>query len=347
MSNLIKAKQIICEKIANAQSIGITTHINPDGDGYCAALALQKIISGLGKASRIWMDEDNLERFDFLFRPELSLAVQDPDVQVFSPKLNLDIQKIDLLFVLDCNSYERIGVRRSLLDNSKFLVVLDHHILENHPIQADLAYIETAYVSVGAIIHALFRDEIASMPASDRVYTANCLYTTILNDTNNYANANTNAAVFEFASSLCNLGIKPNLLYKEFFLNHAAEEMRYVGQTLATIELHLGRRILSMHSTLAMSLENRIDPESVMNITRWVQGVAGIDAIIYLRETADETYKVSLRSIHLDVNAIAVKYDGGGHRQASGCTIKGSRTQVLDLLLRDFNQAITDYDKSR
>ncbi|GAB1366957.1 bifunctional oligoribonuclease/PAP phosphatase NrnA [Candidatus Cloacimonadaceae bacterium] len=347
MNNLAELKRRICNMVAEAESIGITTHLNPDGDGYCAALALQKIISAMGKKSVIWMDEDNLKRFDFLLHPALSLASQNPEVQIFYPDIPLSRQKTDLLFVVDCNSYERIGMRRSLLDNSGFIALLDHHILENHPIQADLAFIDTAYVSVGAIIHELFQEEIASLPSADKVYVANCLYTTILNDTNNFANANTNAEVFELAAELSRLGIKPNLLYKEFFLNHAAEEMRYVGQTLSTIALHHDRRILSMYSTQEMSLENQVDPESVMNITRWVQGVAGIDAIVYLLETSENTFKISLRSINLDVNAIAVKYGGGGHRQASGCTILGTREEVLSKLLSDIQQAITEYDQNR
>ena len=83
---------------------------------------------------------------------------------------------------------------------------------------------------------------------------------------------------------MVNLGVRPNEQYRNFFLNHSPEEMRYIGETLSTIELHYQRKILIMHSTLAMSKENNIDPESIMNATRWVQGVIGIEVIIYLRE---------------------------------------------------------------
>jgi len=130
------------------------------------------------------------------------------------------------------------------------------------------------------------------------------------------------------------------LLYKEFFLNHSAEEMRYVGQTLATIELHHNRKVLFMHSTLQMSIENNIDPESVMNITRWVQGVAGLDAIVYFREEEPGRYKLSLRSTKLDVNRIAVNYGGGGHIKASGCTIASSLPEIKARLLQELSAAI-------
>jgi len=329
---MIKLKQTIMAQIMAAESIAITTHINPDGDGFCAALALQRILQCLNRNSTIWMDNDDLSRYAFLDDG------QPTDVRSFATAQS--VQNYDLAFVLDCNSYDRIGARRQLLDNAKNTVMLDHHVVEHNPIEADISLIETHYVSVGAILFALFKTEIISQKGKHKIYTGNCLYTTILNDTNNYANANTDAAVFALASELTELGIKPYQLYKEFFLNHSAEEMRYVGQTLATIELHHNRKVLFMHSTLQMSIENNIDPESVMNITRWVQGVAGLDAIVYFREEEPGRYKLSLRSTKLDVNRIAVNYGGGGHIKASGCTIASSLPEIKARLLQELSAAI-------
>jgi len=329
---MTELKQAIMAQIMAAESIAITTHINPDGDGFCAALALQRILQCLNRNSTIWMDNDDLSRYAFLDDG------QPTDVRSFATAQS--VQNYDLAFVLDCNSYDRIGARRQLLDNAKNTVMLDHHVVEHNPIEADISLIETHYVSVGAILFALFKTEIISQKGKHKIYTGNCLYTTILNDTNNYANANTDAAVFALASELTELGIKPYQLYKEFFLNHSAEEMRYVGQTLATIELHHNRKVLFMHSTLQMSIENNIDPESVMNITRWVQGVAGLDAIVYFREEEPGRYKLSLRSTKLDVNRIAVNYGGGGHIKASGCTIASSLPEIKARLLQELSAAI-------
>jgi len=317
-----------------ADSIAITTHLNPDGDGYCSALALQRILHCLGKGSVIWMDNDDLSRYAFLDDGVPS------EVRIFTEQQLAP--SYDLAFVLDCNSYDRIGARRILLDNAKSTVMLDHHMVEHNPIETDLSLVEPHYVSVGAILHELFKAEIASQDSHDKIYIGNCLYTTMLNDTNNYANANTDAAVFYLAAELTTLGIKPYQLYKEFFLNHSADEMRYVGQTLATIELHQDRKVLFMHSTLKMSQENGIDPESVMNITRWVQGVRGLDAIVYFCEEEPGRFKLSLRSIKLDVNKIAVQYGGGGHTKASGCTIDGSLAEIKAKLLQDLRAALAN-----
>lgn len=327
----------IIELIKSAQSIVITTHVNPDGDGFCAALALQRILSVWNKDSIILTDNDDLSRYAFLMDAS-SMAVFNKDA--------MPLPDADLLFVLDCNSYDRLGDRSVLVESARHTVLLDHHVVEHSPITAEYSIIDPAYVSVGAIIFELFRECILSQNQDDQLYVGNCLYTTILNDTNNYANANTNAAVFTFAADLCALGIKPHVLYKEYFLNHSAEEMRYVGETLSTIELHFGRKLLTMHSTLEMMNRNNLNADSIMNITRWVQGVQGLDAIAYLREDAQGKYVLSLRSVKLNVNEIAVRYGGGGHRQASGATVHGTFSEVMSMLLRDFQEAIENHERS-
>ena len=47
--------ELLPDLLVAADSITITTHLNPDGDGYCAALALQRIIAKLGKPSTSWL----------------------------------------------------------------------------------------------------------------------------------------------------------------------------------------------------------------------------------------------------------------------------------------------------
>ncbi len=324
----------LLELISSADSIVITTHISPDGDGYCAALALQRIISFLGKNSLLVTDNDDLSRYNYLRDGKGN--------ETRFAMLNVEDLNFALAIVLDCNSYDRLGDRRALIEKAQLTVVLDHHEKENNLIPAELSYIEPAFACVGEMLYALFEPEILEMPDADCLFVSNCLYTTILNDTNNFVNANTDAAVFIFASKLAYLGIKPNEQYRHFFMNHSAEEMRYIGETLATIELYYQRRILTMYSTTAMSRDNNIDPESIMNATRWVQGIKGIEVIIYLREEQEGVYKISLRSETVDVNKIAVPYGGGGHKQAAGCYLYGKLDEAKEKLLKDVINAIAD-----
>ncbi len=314
----------LLEQLLPGRSVGIMSHIEPDGDGFAASLALQQIFRTWGLASEIVVDPDtHLERFSFLMEGSV--------VRTHTAGL-----RYDLLIVLDCNSYSRINAREEVVHNSGHIILIDHHVPENGIIKTDYSFVDTFAVSAGAIVYRALQQEIEALPPETRTAVANCIYVTIINDSNNFINANTRAEVFRIAAELAELGISPSQLYKEYFLNHEALEMRYTGEVLSTIELHNGDRILYMYSTLEMQRRNNLTADSIMNITRWVQGVRDIDIVAYLREEAPGAFKLSLRSSKVDVNAVAASYGGGGHKSASGANLHGNidtlKTELLGKL---------------
>ena len=331
MKALIELKSYINEALKSASSIGIMSHINPDGDGFCASLALQKLLMTMGHSSEIVVDPGNLSSYEHL--------MDGSQIRLYHGELSYD-----LLITMDCNSLDRLGERSTLVDKARIRILIDHHEVEHKLIPSDYSLIDPAYVSVGAIVFRCFQTEIAQLPDAARIAIGNCLYTTILNDTNNFVNANTNAEVFRTAADMTALGIKPHQLYKQYFLNQSAQEMHYTGEVLSTIELHLNRRLLFMDSTLEMLHRNQLDSNEVMNITRWVQGVKGIDAIVYFKEEEPGLYKLSLRSVHLDVNKIANIFGGGGHHSAAGAHIKGTLDEIKQQIITIFDSAIREYD---
>jgi len=40
----------------------------------------------------------------------------------------------------------------------------------------------------------------------------------------------------------------------------------------------------------------------------------------------------------INVNRIAMAFDGGGHTRASGCRIEGSKKQVIDKLIKEITK---------
>jgi phosphoesterase RecJ-like protein len=311
----------LLESLDHPGSIAITSHIHPDGDGFCAALALQRWLLCKGRSADIITDADDLDRFAHLMQDSVVIEYRE-------------VMRYDQVFVLDCNTQTRLGKRYDLVSRAKRSVLIDHHEVENLPITADHIFIVPEYVSVGAMLFDALHEDILQLAEPDRIYIGNCLYTTILNDTNNFTNANTTPEVFAVSEGMARLGIKPNELYKAYFLNHTHQEMRFVGEVLSTIEVLFESRVLFIDSSLEMQRRNKVNAEAILNITRWVQGLRGIDVVVYFREEQPGLYKLSLRSVMLDVNEIAVAYGGGGHRNAAGCHLKGSLSEVKDQIVR-------------
>ena len=317
----------IWELARPATTIAITTHVESDGDGMVAAFALQHLMQLEGFEATIVTDDEDLSLYSFLGH--------EPSVIGYKASATTD-----LVVVLDCNSYDRLGQRAELVSSAAKVVVIDHHVIEHNPIKADLAYIDTKYASVGALLYAVFESQLQALSLEEQSYFAECVYVTLLNDTNNFTNANTDAGVFELAAKLVKHGAKPYQLYMAYMQNNSAGEMRYIGGTLATIELHHNEEILFMHSDLALKESCKVDPALFRKATRYVQGVRGLKALVYFREDEPGLWKLSLRSLALNVQEIASRYGGGGHRQASGCTMQGSLSEIKKRILDDLKQAM-------
>jgi phosphoesterase RecJ-like protein len=62
--------------------------------------------------------------------------------------------------------------------------------------------------------------------------------------------------------------------------------------------------------------------------------IRGVDVAVFFRELENGNFRVSLRSKNsIDVSEIAGKFGGGGHRNASGCTVAGPLESATNLLL--------------
>jgi bifunctional oligoribonuclease and PAP phosphatase NrnA len=69
--------------------------------------------------------------------------------------------------------------------------------------------------------------------------------------------------------------------------------------------------------------------------------VKEIEAVVFFKQEKCDEYRVSLRSKgDDDSNVIAKEYGGGGHKNASGCTITGPIEQLQKTLVEKIEGAI-------
>ena len=319
-------KMILLESLEKYSSIGIVTHYSPDGDGFCSALALQDILSQKNIKAEIILEKTAPPVYDFLKGREKSI--------VFSDDLTYK-----LLLILDCHEEERIGKCAPLISKAEKIIAIDHHP-ENVLISNAETYIDTDKVSVGVIVYNLFADEISSFPKHSQKYIAEAVYTTILNDSDNFINANTDEETFRISAELMKLGLIPGNIAEKFLMNKTPAEMRFIGEVLSMIKTYSNNKILFMHSTVNMLQKNNLTRTATDKMTRWVKGTRDVKVLIYFQETEPGKFRLHLRSNFIDVNKIAVKYDGGGHIRASGCEIAGFYPELEKKLLEDIKEQL-------
>ena len=83
----------------------------------------------------------------------------------------------------------------------------------------------------------------------------------------------------------------------------------------------------------------REDTEEFINLPRALRSVK---VAAFLKETSDGYVKVSLRAKgECDVSRVAMKYGGGGHRNAAGYRMKGKTlAEVSDELLQELKRSL-------
>ena len=326
IKKLSEIKKILDNAVEKYSSICILTHKNPDGDGLCASLALQELLLNKSIKADIILEVEAPDTYDFLQGFQRT--------KVFSQSLIYE-----LIIILDCHEKERIGICAPLLFTAKKLIAIDHHIERDLIPEAD-TYIDTNIVSVGAILFNMYEKEIKNLPEKSSNYIAKAMYTTIINDTDNFLNSNINAETFDICSKLMKYNILPGNITEKFIYNKPVNQIIFVGEVLSSIQTFNNDQVLFMGSNREMLRRNRLDSEATAKLTRWVKGTRDVKVTVCFQEINKNLYRLSLRSNFIDVNKIATKYGGGGHQKASGCEIKENLENIQKMILNDIREQL-------
>ena len=74
-------------------------------------------------------------------------------------------------------------------------------------------------------------------------------------------------------------------------------------------------------------------------VAEYLRGVQEATVVVLMKETPEGEMRISMRSRpEVDVSAIATALDGGGHRQAAGCTIPGPYLAAKRVITETFDR---------
>lgn len=318
-TEVIKIKQLIDA----AQNIAVVGHHNPDGDciGSCAAMA--EWLESIGKSVSIFADGEISEKFYYIDK-----------AREFN--LHPEIEHFDLLIVLDLSDTPRLGAWIDLPAKSDKVVVIDHHV--NPTIKADILIDLPQFASAGEIVYQFF--EILQVPITLSMATA--LYTSITCDTGCFLFSNTTAYTHHVAEALMQ---KHQIDIEAInFKNFRA----YDRSNIPVIAYVLNKMQFAFNGKLAISVlpyrlvkKWNLNYDSRHGLFKYATDGNGVISSIFITELKKGEFNVSLRSLgQIDVAKIAQVIGGGGHRNASGATFKGSKKQLLKILKAEFAKVI-------
>jgi phosphoesterase RecJ-like protein len=316
---MTQKKNDIWKKIINAQRIVLTTHVRPDGDGLASELALFIILTSIGKEVFIVNQDKTPDMYAWLPHADVihSCALDGP----------WEEPNIDIAILLDCTSETRVGFAYRYIKRATRILCIDHHENSN---DNKNCYIDVSASSIGEMLYELIPNVEDLLDRN----VATCLYTSILTDTGSFAYSNTSDTVFRIVSRLVEFGVDPAEAYRNIYCKKKITHFRLLSRALERLKTELSGRIVYCMLPGSVFKETGADEEDNEGILEVVRGLQNVELIIFVRQLDARRVKVSLRSTnHIDCNALALLYGGGGHLKASGFVVEGTIEKIGDTIV--------------
>jgi len=312
----------VAAAIRSRQSFVLTSHARPDGDALGSQLALAFALESLGKSVRV-VDHDPAPGPYRVFpgTDRIEVAAELSGVP-------------DAVIVLECGDLSRPEVAG--LDRF-FIINIDHH-LGNTMYGAVNWFDESAPACtelVAGLIDAL------GVPWTRDI--AAHLYLGIATDTGGFRHGNMTEQTFEVCRRIAATGVEPAVLSRQIFDSYSLGRVRLTGVLLNSMELHHDNRLAVLYyddQILESCGATVDDTDGLVNLPLGAQDVL---AVALLKLQSPGTLRVSLRSKGpIDVRTVAQIWGGGGHRNASGCTISGGLEEAKMRLVDALGHALSE-----
>ncbi len=308
----------IYKKIKKYDTIVIARHISPDPDAIASQISLRDAIKLTFPKKSVYAVGTGVSKFKYY-------GLLD--------RIDEDLLENALLIVCDVPNYARIdGV-----DPSKFkeIVKIDHH--PSNETFASVDWVdENASSTCQMIIELLF-----NVPLTINQKIAENLYMGVVSDSDRFLLSYTTPKTFKLVGELIEkTGIDFTKLYAKLY-ERPISEIRFHGFIATNIVLNdSGLAYLKISNDDVK--EYNVDVATASNMINDFNYIK--EVIVWTFITYDERndiYKINIRSRGPVINEIAAKYNGGGHKFASGIRMTDKRE--IDNLLHDLDEACLKY----
>ena len=296
MSEYTKALELI-EK---SRYILIITHVNPDPDSIGSALALSNLFYENKIKHKVFnVSADLPQNLDFIPRFE---KITDQLPAFF-----------DLAISLDCGTYKRLGFE---LDPSIPLINFDHHKSNNNFGAVNI--VDPMKSSTAELVFEFFKHNGLYITKN----SATALYVGIYDDTLAFSLGRCDETTFEKINFLVECGASPSEIANKLLRRDSLAKYRIIPKVLDSLELYKEGEVASIVAKEEWFKQTGAHNRDCEDALDMIMSIAVVRIAIFVRIVNGES-RVSLRSKgKIDVSKIAAEFGGGGHFNASGCTIE-------------------------
>ncbi len=301
--------------LQNVKSIGIAGHVKPDGDCVGSTLAVYNYIKTYFPQTEAALYLEPIPNiFKFLKSSDEIINSCEED------------KKYDLFLVMDCGDIGRLGFASKYFETAEKTICIDHHI--SNQSFADINYIFPEASSTSELVFQVLEEEKLTKDIAE------CIYVGIVHDTGVFQYSCTSAKTMNIAGKLMELGIDFTRIVDDTFYKKTFPQNRILGQALVDAKLYLDGKCIATVVTGKEMQAFEVEPKHLEGIVQQLRVTKDVEAAIFLYETPEGDYKVSMRSNGIvDVAKILVGFGGGGHVRAAGATMKGTPEEIIQMVL--------------
>ncbi|GHU29464.1 phosphoesterase [Spirochaetia bacterium] len=305
--------------IAGASRFLVVGHEDPDGDCVGSQLALCSVLQRLSKES-IPCSAGPFRR------PEI-ISFQDR----FRP-IPSELSGIHVL-VVDCSTLDRVGNIGPMLKGLP-VAIIDHHATGHHETGSVPAFVDSASPSTTLLVLSL----IESLNVQPTLEEAELLLFGLCTDTGFFRHLDANSgATFDASARLIRSGANLKHIYQMINPSRNLNSRLLLGRILSRTQAYYGGKLLVTSETLEEGIQFGVENRDSDKVYSLLQSVHEVEAIVLIRQENPEKCSVGFRSLDIvNVAEVAVRFGGGGHKNASGASIPGTIEQVTAQILAAF-----------
>ena len=316
MTTTVPELQQIVEAIRVRRRFVVCSHARPDGDSIGSALAMTYALRALGKTVRVvGSDPAPAPIQAFPGVPEIEIADRIEG-------------EFDAAIVMECGDLARTGIAG--LDRF-FVINIDHH--PGNKGYGDINWFDDSAAACGEMVFAL----IGALDVPLSVDIGTHIYVAILTDTGSFHYSSISPKTFDICKQVLEAGVDPVDVARKVYDSNNMGRLKLFGSVMRAMQIDASGRIAIVYLDHEMAREaggTYEDTEGLINLPLTVKE---IQAVVFFKHLEGEEYRVSLRSKgDVDIGAVAKEFNGGGHKNAAGCTANGP----IESLQRQFVQLI-------
>jgi phosphoesterase RecJ-like protein len=312
--------QQIVDALRTRRRFVLSSHARPDGDSIGSQLAMAYALQAMGKEATV-VNADPAA-------PPFMAFPGVPDIRI-APRAD---GEFDAAIIMECGDLARTGVAGL---ERFFVINIDHH--QGNTGFGQINWFDAGAAACAEMVYDLVRA--LGVPLSTEIATH--VYLAILTDTGSFHYSGISPKTFDICRECLEAGVDPVLVARHVYDSNNMGRLKLFGSVLNDMQVDRSGRIAALHVDHEMTRAAGGTYEDTEGLVNLPLTVKEIQAVVFFKQEQDDEYRVSLRSKgDIDVNAIAKGFGGGGHKNASGCTVSGKIDALRRILVEKIEHAI-------